>query len=304
MLLLLCAFALAIILLPERYVGLCFEGFAMWAECVLPSLFPFMIITLIFVKTGAVDKAALPLKPIMNKLNLPSIAAPCFLLSVCSGYPAGSRVVAEFCQGGYIGKNDATKLAYLCSTSGPLFIIGSVGYKMFGDKIIGVKMFFAHLLSVAIISVIISLFSKTPTNMPRLRRNSSGNMLYDTFYGAVVSVAVAGAFIAFFFVLSNFLRDFNLLLPFEYLLKTVFGEKTASAVSVGLIEATTGCRELGAIGGKTAAACASFLITFGGVSILLQQLCYLQKVGVKAFKFILVKLIQAGISFVFALILI
>ena len=38
----------------------------MWAECVLPSLFPFMVITLIFIKTGIAEKAALPLKRSMG----------------------------------------------------------------------------------------------------------------------------------------------------------------------------------------------------------------------------------------------
>ena len=40
----------AIIIFPERYINCCFRGFALWAECVLPSLFPFMVITLILIK--------------------------------------------------------------------------------------------------------------------------------------------------------------------------------------------------------------------------------------------------------------
>ncbi|HBN12428.1 MAG TPA: hypothetical protein DD415_02320, partial [Clostridiales bacterium] len=54
----------AIVIYPERYVTCCFQGFAMWAECVLPSLFPFMVITLILIKSGAADKASLPLKKV------------------------------------------------------------------------------------------------------------------------------------------------------------------------------------------------------------------------------------------------
>ena len=113
----------------------------MWAECVLPALFPFMCITLIFVKTGIAEKASLPLKRVTGKLNFPPAAAACFLLSICSGYPAGSRVVKEFYDCGAIPQKEIGKVAYLCSTSGPLFIIGSVGFKMFGDKLTGVKCF-------------------------------------------------------------------------------------------------------------------------------------------------------------------
>ena len=47
----------AFIIYPERYITRCFEGFIMWAECVLPSLFPLMVITLIFIKTGIAENA-------------------------------------------------------------------------------------------------------------------------------------------------------------------------------------------------------------------------------------------------------
>ena len=154
------AFAAAVIIYPERYVTRCFQGFAMWAECVLPSLFPFMVITLIFVKTGIAEKASLPLKKVTGKFKFPPAAAACFLLAVCSGYPAGSKVVAEFYESGAISKSQTAKTAYLCSASGPLFIIGSVGFKMFGDKIYGVKILLCHLIAVISVSLVISLFSK------------------------------------------------------------------------------------------------------------------------------------------------
>lgn len=298
-------FAAAIIIYPERYVGDCFEGFLMWAECVLPSLFPFMVITLIFVKTGIAQKASLPLEKLTKKLNYPPTAAACFLLSVCSGYPAGSRVLAEFYQSGALTKSDCAKLSYLCSTSGPLFIIGSVGYKMFADKLIGVKILLAHVLSVCIVSVIVSLFSEKTKSATVRRVSPSENVLYDTFFGAVCSVAVAGGFIAFFYVLANFAADFNLLLPLQKILSPLFGEELSSALCLGIIEATTGCRQISAFScGKTAVALAGFLITFGGTSILLQQLCYLVKAGVKPFKFICVKLIQAVLCAVFLLIIV
>lgn len=291
-------FGAAIIIYPERYVNCCFEGFAMWAECVLPSLFPFMVITLIFVKTGIAEKASLPLKRAVGIFKLPPAAGACFLLSLCSGYPAGSRVLCEFYENGALSASDCKKLAPLCSTSGPLFIIGSVGFKMFGDKFAGVKILVAHVIAVAATSLIASLFSpKTPAKNLK-RAPADKNVLYNSFYGAVISVAVAGGFIAFFFVVAKFFSDFSIFYPVEKLLSKVIGKECASAICSGIIEATTGCRALAAAGnGKLSVALAGFLITFGGFSILLQQLGYLTKTGVKPLKFIGFKLIQAGICF-------
>ena len=69
-----------------------------------------MCITLIFVKTGIAEKASLPLKRVTGKLNFPPAAAACFFLSVCSGYPAGSKVVSEFYSGGAFTKKESGKI--------------------------------------------------------------------------------------------------------------------------------------------------------------------------------------------------
>ena len=296
--------AAAIIIFPERYVLTCFTGFAMWAECVLPSLFPFMVITLILVKTGLAEKASLPLRRVTGIFHLPPASVACFLLSVLSGYPAGSRVLSEFYENGSLTKTDCQKLSYLCSTSGPLFIIGSVGFKMFGDKIIGLKILAAHLLSVIITSLIIALLSKSGKNNSSARKPADKNVLYNCFYGAVVAVAVAGGFIAFFCVTAQIFSDFNLLRPLELFLNLFTDEKLSSAVCTGLIEPTTGCRAIAALSNeRLAVAFAGFLITFGGASIILQQLSYLLNCGVKPLKFITVKLIQAAICFTFLLLI-
>ena len=294
-------FAAAIIIYPERYVTSCLEGFLLWAECVLPSLFPFIIISLIFIRTGIADRASLPLKRATRVLNLPQNAAVCFLLSICSGYPAGSRLVAEFYDGGALTEADCDKLAPLCSTSGPLFIIGSVGFKMFDDKLLGVKIFFAHTLAVMIFSLIYCRFCKKTQFLPPKTVKSGGNILYDSFYGAVISVAVAGGFIAFFYVVAQFLQDFNVLYPLQKFLGLFMEETAAKSVCLGLAEVTTGCRHLARSKSPLKGALAGFLITFGGVSILMQQLSYLTKTGVKPLKFITFKFLQGVLCFLIVL---
>lgn len=296
-------FGAAIIVYPERYVNCCFRGFALWAECVLPSLFPFIVIALILIKTGMAEKASLPLKKATHVLNLPQNAAVCFVLSILSGYPAGSKMVAEFYDKGALSCEDCDKLAPLCSTSGPLFIIGSVGFKMFSDKILGVKMFVAHALAIIIFSLIYCRFCKKSQDMPPKINLNSANLLYDVFYGAVISVAVAGGFIAFFYVVAQFLQDFYIFLPLERILNLFLDEKAAKAVCLGIAEATTGCRYLAESATPLKGAIAGFIITFGGISIILQQLSYLTKTGVRPFKFILMKFAQGILCFLIMLIL-
>lgn len=291
----------AIIIYPERYITCCFQGFAMWAECVLPSLFPFMVITLIFIKTGIAEKAALPLKRVTGAFKLPPAAAICFVISICSGYPAGAKAVAEFYESGCISASDCKKLAPLCSTSGPLFIIGSIGIKMLGDKGAGWKILIAHTVAVLGVGFLLSLTSKKGQPSQYRRAKVDENVLYNAFYGAIISVAVAGGFIAFFCVAAQIFTDFNVLLPLEKFLCLFTDSATTAAVCRGLIEATSGCRALAGTDGRLIIPFAGFLITFGGISILLQQLSYLLKAKVNPLYFIAVKAAQGILCFLILL---
>lgn len=295
--------ACAIIIYPERYISACLQGFIMWAECVLPSLFPFMVITLIMIKSGFAEKASLPLKKVTGLFNLPPAAAVCFIISICSGYPAGSKCVHEFYENGALSSNDCKKLSALCSTSGPLFIIGSVGVRMLNDKSAGWKILLAHYISVLAIALIIALFSKKDGKNGIARAPVKGNLLYDSFHGAVISVAVAGGFIAFFSVTAQICSDFNFLIVFEKLFSLITDGQSAKAVSLGLVEATIGCRTLSSAHGNLTLPFAGFLITFGGISILLQQYAYFGKTGVKPAYFIGVKFIQGIACFLILLLI-
>ncbi len=282
------------IIYPEKYVLVCFNGFLMWAECVLPALFPFGVIALILIKTQVAQKAALPLKKAAKILNMPEIFGVCLVISLCSGYPVGSRIIDEFYDSGEISKNDAQKLSYLASTSSPTFIVGTVGAKLFKNKIIGLAIFGSHALSVIAVSLVISLFSSPTTNREERKIYAPNkNILYDCFYSAVISVCVAGGFIAFFSCVGQICQDFYILEPIKLILSPVLGNDVALSFCSGLVEVTTGCAKLAATGKTIAIPLSGFLITFGGGCIILQQLSYLTKAKVNAVKFIAVKAIQA-----------
>jgi hypothetical protein len=261
-----------------------------------------MVITLILIKTGCADIAAKPLQSLTKKCNLPPSSAVIFLMSVVSGYPAGSRIVYEYYSQGKITSSDCKKLSVLCSSSGPLFLLGSVGYKMFSSQIAGVKLLVSHLFAIVFSSLLYCAFSprKSDNKFTHTPVKTGENVLYNSFYDAVIAVLVSGGFICFFYTFAQVLQDSFVLLPLTALLSPIFGEAFAKGFCYGLIEATGGCAFLAQSNSNFALPAAGFLITFGGVSILLQQLCYLTKCGVKAKFFIPFKFIQAALCFTIA----
>ncbi len=288
-----------LIIFPDRYLSVCFNGLCLWAESVLPSLFPFMIITLLLIKLGAAQIAAKPFNRLSAKLKLPNVGVPLFLMSVFSGYPAGSRILYEYCEQGLIDRSEAKKLAPLLSTCGPLFALGTVGARAFGGGNAGVKLLCACLISVLTTSLIYCFFSGRKQAPPPLTKltPTDGDVLYSSFYGGVTACLVAGGFICFFYTLSQVIADFNIFKPLALILSPLLGQDAANGLCLGLCEATGGCFAVAHAGGFFALPLAGFLLTFGGASILMQQLCYLTKCGIKPAFFIGFKFLQGLLSF-------
>ena len=113
------------------------QGIALWAKAVLPVLFPFLVLTGLLTKLGAAQKLADRLSPLTKKIGLPGCAAYCLLVSLLSGYPVGSRTVADLYRGGAVTREEARRMSVLCSTSGPMFLVGSVGGAMFRSAAAG-----------------------------------------------------------------------------------------------------------------------------------------------------------------------
>ncbi len=66
--------------------------------------------------------------------NLPGIAAFPFSMSIISGYPTGSKIIASLRKDNLITKTEGERMLVLSSTSGPpLFMLGAVTVGMFNN---------------------------------------------------------------------------------------------------------------------------------------------------------------------------
>lgn len=337
---------------PARYAEACIQGMALWAKAVLPALFPFLILTGLLTKLGAAQKLADRLSPLTEKIGLPGSAAYCLLVSLLSGYPVGSRTVADLYKGGAITREQAKRMSVLCSTSGPMFLVGSVGGAMFGSAAAGAVLLAAHLL--AVIGVYLALYfanrrkkgnihagqkapapyaglkktmpphalrvqnktaapqtTATPASEENKRNKTAAphadtdGILATSVQSGVLTVLCVGGFIAFFFVLMQALSDLHISAPLERLLSfplsAADSEGAAAGLTAGLLEATQGCASIAASGAPLALPLCAFLVTFGGGSILAQQLAFLTGAGVKAGPFIGIKILQGIAAFLLCL---
>lgn len=137
------------------------NGLTLWATCVVPSLFPFFIMTTLLSQTKVVEFTGKLLDKFMRPLfNVPGIGGFAFVMGLISGYPVGAKIVADFREDGKVTKDEGERLLAFTNNSGPLFILSSVGIALFGDTATGLLLLCTHILSCITVGIILGKFSK------------------------------------------------------------------------------------------------------------------------------------------------
>ncbi|MBR2109564.1 MAG: hypothetical protein IJ932_06470 [Ruminococcus sp.] len=131
------------------------NGIFFCAEVLIPSIFPFMIISVFIAESGLSEKLGKLTGKICPKLfgvsgNLSAV----IIMSMIGGYPVGARGISTLAENGRISKNDAVKASYFAVGAGPGFLITFVGGELLSNRSIGVCMLAAQILSVIIIGIL------------------------------------------------------------------------------------------------------------------------------------------------------
>ena len=127
---------------PNRYTSGTISGLKLFFFSVLPGLFPFMFLTKLLTELGFLFKITQKLDKLSHNLfGTPGVSIYAFLMSILSGYPIGAKIISDLYEKNLITSQDAQKMSVFCTTSGPIFIIGSVGSLMFGNFKIGMVLY-------------------------------------------------------------------------------------------------------------------------------------------------------------------
>ena len=104
------------------------QGLAVCAAIMIPSLFPFLILSDFLGHTRIGVLLERPLGGLMARLyRCPKELAPAILMSWVGGYPAGARVLAGMVERGALSQEDAGLALTFCVNSGPAFLAVVVG---------------------------------------------------------------------------------------------------------------------------------------------------------------------------------
>ena len=284
---------LCIILSPSKFIQAMLNGISVWTFNVLPAILPFMILTSLLMKLNFLQKISAPLSTPFSKIYRTSPhSGYVFLLSILSGYPIGSKMIAELYEGGQISQTDAFKMSSFCSNSGPMFIIGSVGVGMLLSKTAGYILFLSHILSALINGLIYKRLKDDNKYHPTINTTESSLNFSEIITSSIQGILNIAVIISLFFVITESLYPILNLLP-----------KNLIPLFKGLLEMTQGCLEASkTLPIKWSLPLCSLLISFGGISTILQSVVLLKRVNMPIKLFTLQKFTQGLISFLITLV--
>ena len=232
-------------------------------------------------------------------------------MSILCGYPIGAKILSDMVTNNQISKQEAEDMLPFCSSSGPLFVVGTVGAGMFGSKAFGAKLFLVHALSVVLVAFVLCntkrLFVKNKQNSKKTTtKKNLDQFLARNMIDTCSSVLMVGGFISFFYLVIDILTKFKILLPISFALAFVFCKfgidaNFANGISSGIVEMTRGCKELSAVGGNFGLVAASAIVAFGGISIILQSCAFFSKAKISSLKFLGIKIMQTAFAVCIAL---
>ena len=305
---LLCATA-ALMAFPREGVAAAREGLLLCYNVIIPSLFPFFVLSSLVVELGLAGYLGRALEPVMRPLF--RVGGPCasaVALGFVGGYPVGAKTAISLYQSGACTKTEAERLLAFCNNSGPAFILGVVGAGVFANSRVGLLLYCIHALSSICIGILFR-FYKTGRSWgrevraaPQFRAKRLSAALTGSITGSFLSTLNICSFVVFFTVVIRMLFCSGILTAAAEALGALFGPLGFSALwarsmLTGIIELSSGVWSLagsGALAGRMSMA--AFMLGWAGVSVHCQVLSFLGDSGLSPRTYLVGKVLHGGLS--------
>lgn len=266
------------------------DGLALSGNNLIPSLFPFMVLSSYIVNSSVSDIMAKFLnKPAIKIFKTNGYGLCAVLLGFLGGYPIGACAVTDFYKQEKISKEQAQSLFLWCVNPSPAFVIISIGAFMYNRIKLGIILY-ASIVSASIVTgIAISFFIKKAYTPPiPIRDNKSENTFVNSVKSASQAMLSICSWVLVFSAVGAIVTEY-----FPLSLGTVFK---------ALSEVTTGCYTFATLKLPMPLTCG--ILGFGGFAILFQITDYLHQCSVKPQFFLCTRILNGALStFICSLIL-
>lgn len=300
---------MALLLFPTESMAAAKTGLTLCYNVIIPSLFPFFVLSSLVVELGLSGYLGRALERVMRPLfNVPGSCASALALGFVGGYPVGARTAINLYEKGSCTKSEAERMLAFCNNSGPAFILGVVGAGVFANSRIGVTLYLAHVAASICVGIIFRFYHK---NSKEERASSSSHRIEATHFttafvtsmkNALSSTLNICAFVVFFTVVLRLLFLSGIMSSIAGVLVAIFSpigftREWAARLLTGILEISSGVWSLsgdGSLSGRMSMA--AFILGWAGLSVHCQVLSFLGSSGLSPRSYIAGKALHGVIS--------
>lgn len=133
---------------PQIAIDKIKEGLFLCAATVIPSLFPFMVISELMISSGVGNLLGRYLqRPMSSLFGISGNGACALILGMLCGFPVGTKCAVSLYDKGEISKEECERLLSFCNIPSISFTVNIVGQRIFGDPSIGWLFYFVLVAS-------------------------------------------------------------------------------------------------------------------------------------------------------------
>ena len=261
-----------------------------WVNNLIPSMFPFFIISDILINYGFIKLIPKFIKNIFSNLfNVGDNLISIFFLSILSGFPSSARITRNLYDKKIIDVNEANHILMFTHFANPLFILSTVGITFLGYEKYGIIILISHYLGNVIIGIIFrSHFYNNHTNYNSITNKSQSfsNILIKSIKSSIDTLLlILGTLTCFLIISSLIINRLNLSLYPASIIK-------------GILEMTMGLNSLSLLNIPYIykVVISTMFISFGGLAIHMQVISQIVDTDISYHYFFIARIIHSIIS--------
>lgn len=306
----LCLVATAFILWSSDTADAMRTGLQLCSNVIIPSLFPFFVLSTLLVELGMSRYLGYLFEPVMRPLfRINGNCACAVALGLIGGYPVGARTAIGLYQNGQCTKVEAERLLSFCNNSGPAFILGVVGTGIFGSQSVGLLLYSTHILASLLVGILFRFYHYRQSCSNRSTASISVQTVHfssaftHSVINSITSTLHICGFILCFTVLSRILSLSGALSFLAGILSHIvipFGYSQADVAQflVGLLEVSSGVSFLTSCSFSHRLSITAFLLGWAGISVHFQVLSFLEDSGLSLRPYLIGKFLHGCFSVV------
>lgn len=267
-------------------------GLRLCATSVVPSLFPFMVISELLVACGFGEfLGKLVGKPMGKLFGIPGEASSALLLGAVCGFPVGAKTAISLYDRNILSRREVERVMMFCNIPSSGFLISAVGVSLYANRRFGTFLFLAALTASALVGIGSRLF------FPASKQNSHqrGDDTKHLSPPRIISFtnAIASATTSVLSVCACVLFFTSIVGCVSYLLQALSVPPILESMLFCLFEISSGVSAAASIDSASAsAAIGGFAVGWSGISVHFQILSLGSERGISFKPYLIAKLCQ------------